>query len=172
MPADRGGKALGDLAGTGDRRSREQRDELVPAPSRGDVAAAQGATQQFADQHQHLITREVAEGIVDGLELVDVDHEQGTLAGRCPRRGDRIGRRGDEGTTERQVGQCVDGLVVRQWARVGRWASVRAVRCGTTPGVLILRRSSAGRQRHPRLGETHVGDGMSRNHPPADTRRR
>src|SRR5262249_61477848 len=62
----------------------EEHRELVAAQPRHGVAAAEPALQERADALEHLVTGEVAAGVVDQLELVEVEVEDGvpqTLAG-------------------------------------------------------------------------------------------
>src|SRR3954469_1607322 len=54
---------------------RDRDHELVAAIARNGVDAASGAGENEGDLHQHLIASEVAEGVIDILELVDVDHQ-------------------------------------------------------------------------------------------------
>ena len=49
--------------------------ELVTAEARHDLALRGGRTQSAGDDAQHLVTCSVAEGVVDDLEVVEVDEE-------------------------------------------------------------------------------------------------
>jgi len=60
------------LAGAG-----QQDRELVSPQARDDVAAAQAAAQQLGHAHDQAIAGLVAEGVVDELEVVEVQGEQG-----------------------------------------------------------------------------------------------
>jgi len=72
-----GEKALGERDGPLDVRLRHERDELVPAEARWQVARAQRHAQGRPDVLQHRVARGVAEVVVDLLEPVDVDHRAG-----------------------------------------------------------------------------------------------
>ena len=68
--------AIGDDAGSGGLGLGHDDGELVAADAREQVRAAHGAGQVRRDVDQDLIAGLVAEGVVDGLELVDVDEGQ------------------------------------------------------------------------------------------------
>ncbi len=74
--------ALGQLHGVHDFRAGQQDREFVATEARAGVARANlrlGAPRDFLER---LVARQVAEAIVDLLEVVDVDHEAGQrLAG-------------------------------------------------------------------------------------------
>ena len=75
MSTDGGSESFRDIACAGNRRTGQQRDELIATPARRDITTAQRAMQQFTDECEHGITLEVAVRIVDELELIDVNHE-------------------------------------------------------------------------------------------------
>ena len=70
---------------TGDRRVvgpvLEQDRELVTPEAADGVAAARAFAQPLGDPEQHLVAGLVAEGVVDVLEVVEVEHQDGD-AGR------------------------------------------------------------------------------------------
>ena len=57
----------------------EDRRELVTADARQDVVRAQGRAQRVTDAHDQLVARRMAEGVVDVLEAVEVEHHQRRL---------------------------------------------------------------------------------------------
>ena len=118
-------EAFGDVASARDRRPRQQRHELVPAPARSEIPAAQRTSEQFTDEHEHGITLQVAVGLIDELELIDVDHQQRTLALPSASRCDRLGGGSDEGAAQWQSGQVINGLFGQQGLRC-RGTAVRA----------------------------------------------
>ena len=61
----------------GERLTVDQHDELVaPEPSDG-VPLAEDAGQPVGHQEEQLVTRRVAEGVVDVLEVVEIQEEGG-----------------------------------------------------------------------------------------------
>jgi hypothetical protein len=58
-----------------DVRAVEQDPELVPAETGGEIAVAQVAAEACADHRQQLVTHRVAGGVVDGLEVVEVEEQ-------------------------------------------------------------------------------------------------
>ncbi len=67
---------LGPLPGDGQRRLRQQQHEFLAAVPAGQVLHAHVALQQLRQGLQHGVARGVAVGVVDALEVVDVDHQQ------------------------------------------------------------------------------------------------
>ena len=63
-----------------ERAVLEQDAELVAAQAGEDVAAAHPGAQQGGDLLEHLVAHQVAAGVVDHLELVEVEVEQHVLA--------------------------------------------------------------------------------------------
>ena len=61
-------------------RVRQQHDEFLAADARHDVAAARRARDDLDELAQHGVAAEVADGVVDRLEVIDVDGEQRDLA--------------------------------------------------------------------------------------------
>src|SRR5690606_27156453 len=56
---------------------REAEQELVAAIARDDIDAAALALEYPRDDTQHVVREHVGEGVVDVLELVDVEHRDG-----------------------------------------------------------------------------------------------
>nr|GEU28405.1 hypothetical protein [Tanacetum cinerariifolium] len=54
-------------------------DEFLAAEPAGGIGRARPARQQFPQRAQHFIARAVSIRVVDGLEVVDVDHDDGKL---------------------------------------------------------------------------------------------
>ena len=59
--------------------ARQQDRELVAAEAGDDVGRAQPLAQHARDARQQAVAGGVAEGVVDGLEAVEVEHERGAL---------------------------------------------------------------------------------------------
>ena len=71
-------QALGDLDDLRALRDALQQDgELVAAEARGRVHAAQGRAQAVGDADEQLVAGSVAQRVVDGLEVVEVDERDG-----------------------------------------------------------------------------------------------
>src|SRR5262249_2560475 len=72
---------LADRLGAGlcarQRGVRKHQPELLAPETARDVAAADIALEQRRDPHQHFVARAVARGVVNALEVVEVDHEHG-----------------------------------------------------------------------------------------------
>jgi hypothetical protein len=103
-------QAVGDVGDALLRRHvAEQEQELVAADAGDDVLAARHRLQALADLLEDDVADRVAVGVVDRLEAVEVDEEQGEPAGV----GVGLGRCGGEAVLEvdarRQLGQAVDG---------------------------------------------------------------
>src|SRR5690606_17579527 len=84
---DAGPDALGEH-GPGPRVGPRQQDhELLAAVPGRDVAAAYPRADPPRDSAQHVVADEVAEAIVDRLEMVDVDHQarERSLLAAAPR---------------------------------------------------------------------------------------
>ena len=84
---NRAAQALGGLPAFVGIGAVHQRREVVAAQARDDVLRRQGAAQQVADLAQQLVAGHVAGGVVDQLELVEVEVQQRVLhaPGREPR---------------------------------------------------------------------------------------
>ena len=89
----------------------DQDGELVAAQPRGEVLLPDAAPDAVADRDQELIARGVAHGVVDDLEVIEVqeqDHRDPALLALAQADGDLLGEQGPV----RQVGQgIVVGLV-------------------------------------------------------------
>ena len=71
---------LGDLPGLLERAVLEEHAELVAAQPRQHVAAPHPGAQEGGDLLEHLVARQVAAGVVDHLELVEVEIEEDVVA--------------------------------------------------------------------------------------------
>ena len=84
--------------------------ELVAAEARDHVLGAQARAQPRGDRHQQLVAGGVAEAVVDGLEVVEVDEQHRELAAPVGDRGlDLVGEQRSVGEVRERV---VVGLVV------------------------------------------------------------
>ena len=69
-------QALGDAPGDRHLRGIPQEDgELVAADPGGEVARAQGRLDALADGREQLVAGGVAEGVVDDLEVVEIEEQ-------------------------------------------------------------------------------------------------
>jgi hypothetical protein len=66
--------ALGDLGGGRRVGLREHEQELLAAVARGEVGAAQRGAEDRRESTQNLVAGQVPEGVVEALEVIDVDH--------------------------------------------------------------------------------------------------
>src|SRR6218665_1150265 len=69
------------LVGRAQRGRAQQHHELLAAEAEHAVVAAERVAQDVGNQDQHLIAIQMAEAVVDLLEVVDVDHGQPLLHG-------------------------------------------------------------------------------------------
>ena len=107
----RGDDALGDLVGNvGVVEILDEHGKLVASEARRGIALSQTRRESFADDAQQVVAREVAEAVVDGLEVVEVDEQHRELAALAfqPRR-----RVVDPVAEERLVGQSGQRIVER-----------------------------------------------------------
>ncbi|MDP9397604.1 MAG: hypothetical protein M3P96_07150 [Actinomycetota bacterium] len=104
---DAGGHLLGALRTAG---SRQQDRELVPAQAAHRVRRSYAALQPPGQDDEQVVARRVAQAVVDGLEVVDVDEQHGeVLAGAAA---DRFGVAEPVGE-QRPVAQPGEGVVQR-----------------------------------------------------------
>jgi hypothetical protein len=114
-------------------------DELVSSLSDQGVGVGDEPAQPLRDQHEELVTRVVAEGVVDGLEVVEVE-EQGREAGASTRRPRE--RLLHPLVQEGAVAEARERVVVREVQEAGLGLLARRdvredcdeVRCGTVGG--------------------------------------
>src|SRR4051794_20618174 len=89
-----------------------QDGELVAAQARHGVPRAQDALQPAGDGAQQLVARGVAEGVVDGLEAIEVEEEDRDAARVAAEARHRLPEAVEEELAVRQPGQIVvEGLV-------------------------------------------------------------
>ena len=93
---------------------REQDPELVAAEAGHGVGLAQHAVQARAHLPQEEIARVMAEGVVDLLEPVEVDQEEGGVVPVARARQDRLVRAVAEEAAVREGGERVVAGVVRR----------------------------------------------------------
>ena len=100
---------LGDLGGrVGAVEVLQQHDELVAAEARGGVAGADAVGQALGHVDQRGVAGAMAEAVVDGLEVVDVEEHDPELALLSARTADRVAHALHE---QRPVGQVGHGVV-------------------------------------------------------------
>ena len=95
----------GHVPGVGDHR------ELVAAEAGGDLAGGAVGRQPGAELGQQQVAGVVAEVVVQGLEAVEVDHEQGHRLAGFPGRLEAFAEQGGEGAAVEQAGE---GIGLRQ----------------------------------------------------------
>ncbi|MNP59490.1 hypothetical protein D3C76_1544890 [compost metagenome] len=54
----------------------QQHQKLLPAVATDHILCPQGTTDALGDLNQHDVTHVVAKGIVDPLEVIDIQHQQ------------------------------------------------------------------------------------------------
>ena len=69
----------GDLVRLSRGDVEDERGELVAAEAADHVGRAQAPPQHLGGRAQHLVAGQVAGGVVDELEVVEVEHEQGSV---------------------------------------------------------------------------------------------
>ena len=77
--AEEGSDSLGDLLGLGNgAEGQKQREFIAPIPG-GDIAGPNAGLEQLPDKGKDIITDEVAEAVIDELEMVNIDHQAGQI---------------------------------------------------------------------------------------------
>jgi hypothetical protein len=61
---------------TGDIGIREKQGELVPSYARDQIESSAAVAQYGSDTGQHMVADNVSVRVVDGLELIDVNHQE------------------------------------------------------------------------------------------------
>jgi hypothetical protein len=106
-------QSLRDAPGLADAvHERQQDGELVAAEPGDGVAVAEDRPQARAHLAEQLVPVRVPEAVVDLLEAVQVDQEQGDLAGRAAGRGQALVELVAQQFPVRQAGECVVGRLV------------------------------------------------------------
>src|SRR6187551_636804 len=72
---DRRANALGQKESRRDAGARQKHDEFLASVPSGNVTASDFAGDAVSELPQHFVARQMPEAIVDGFEVVDVDHE-------------------------------------------------------------------------------------------------
>ena len=117
----------------GARDLADEDGELVAAQAYGEVAFPDATAQPEPELRQHLVAGVVAQGVVDALEVVDVEHQQGR------------------------------GPAVAHRRRQGHLAALDQQRAGAQRGEPVQHGRAVGRVDEPalRLEAAHRGDGVS-----------
>ncbi|KPM85218.1 hypothetical protein AOR10_24435, partial [Vibrio alginolyticus] len=89
-----------------------QQDELIAANACQQVTAAQLLIEPCGDLHENLVAHLVTQGVVDGLELVQVDEHHCQLGGGITRLVERAAEPLVEGGAVEQPGKGVMGGLV------------------------------------------------------------
>ena len=82
---DRAAHVVGDLPRLVERAADQQHAELVAAEARHGVGVAHRVAQQLGDFAQHAVAGEVAAGVVDDLEAVEIEVAQHVRGLAAPR---------------------------------------------------------------------------------------
>ena len=141
------GDPLGDRHGELDVGPGQQDGELVATQPHHDVARPGDAGQPGPDESEEPVAGRVPEGVVDLLEVVEVDHEQGQGLVAAPRgRGGWRRWRRARWVRRRRLPRPVSSSVTAWWwlARVRAWSSLRdrAARTPTRARVATVRPSA------------------------------
>jgi hypothetical protein len=109
-------QVLGQREG-GFHRGIRTRDEKLAAPARDDVAFVARRAQARGHRNQHLVTGRVPVRIVDVLEVVDIDHQQGATRPAARRQRRQLGDQAIGLAPVHQPGQRVmpAGTPARRW---------------------------------------------------------
>ena len=104
---DRAPDVVGDLPRLVERASDQQDAEFVAAEARDRVGVAHRLADERRDLAQHVVAREMAARVVDGLEAVEVEvaHHVDLAAG--PRNFERLAEAALELAAVDESGQCV-----------------------------------------------------------------
>ncbi len=104
------------IDGSGQLRRRD--DELVAAQAGRRITFAQHAAQALRHLFQQAVADEVAEAVIDVLEMVEVEQQQADLGAVAARLGDRLGQAVHQ---QGAVGQAGQGVVQGQvtYTRLG-----------------------------------------------------
>ena len=86
----------------------EQHDELFATPAADDVGVSQATLQIPRETDQHLIAGQVAVGVVQNLEMIQIQQHRGQRLGLAPGFEHGLRRQQVEATTIRQFGQAVE----------------------------------------------------------------
>src|SRR5262249_12738346 len=83
-PLDDGADLLGDVHGALERNLRNENRELLAAYAREDVLATELGAHDRRELAQNGVAREVPEGVVLLLEVIDVEQDERELAAVAP----------------------------------------------------------------------------------------
>src|SRR5207302_861692 len=111
-----GGERLGDPPGQAAGElvvaRREDDAELLAAEPADDVGAAYRAAKRGREAAEHLVARPVAVDVVDALEVVDVEHQDGDRVVRAARSLELLAQAVVEGAAVVEAGQRVGWRLV------------------------------------------------------------
>lgn len=94
----------------------DQRGELVPAEAGGGVPGADGVGEPLRGLDEEFVARLMTDGVVDGLEAVEVDEEHGGAGVARAPSAERLAHPGGE---EGAVGQVGERVVLRVVLQLG-----------------------------------------------------
>ena len=100
-------------------------DELVASVAGGDVHLPHVVGEHAGDEPDGLVAGQVAEPVVDGLDLVDVDLDDAVLAAQPLEHRELLGQRGVQVPAVEQAGQRVGDGRVRELLDLARRAPCR-----------------------------------------------
>ena len=102
------------LHGAGDIGVREEQGELVPSDAADQIEGSPTVPQYSSDAGQHMVADDVPVGVVDGLELIDIDHQEAEGAPTADRSGDLLLHPLTQHPADGTTCQFVDGRHVGQ----------------------------------------------------------
>ena len=107
-PIEQRSERLSNASGIGASHGVFEDDgELVAAGSRNRIGAAHTASEEDADMFQQLVADVVSDGVVDQLELIQIDEHECDLGARAPGPDERTVQTVLEEPAIRQAGQFV-----------------------------------------------------------------
>ena len=151
---DRAAHVVGDLPRLVERAADQQHAELVAAEARDRVRVAHRFAQQLRDFAQHAVAGEMAAGVVDDLEAIEIEVTQHVRGVATPRGFDRFVEAALELAPVHEAGERIVrrlvrhlpmqaaqlGDVVQQDDRASELAALIAQRrCGELDGALLPR---------------------------------
>src|SRR5207237_7328672 len=105
LALDRRTQSIGNLTRRIHHRAREQHDEFVACITTDHVTATNTALEQGNDGFENVVTLQVPVGVVDELEVIDVDDEERRWRVVCATALERIVRRVEERAAPGHAGE-------------------------------------------------------------------
>ncbi|MNV46269.1 hypothetical protein D3C71_1380930 [compost metagenome] len=112
--------------------------ELIAAPAPDPVRATQPLSRGLHQPHQHLVASQMAVGVVDRFEVVQIDHEQGQRTGLLAGPGGGIGQRLLAAAPVQGLGERIEQHTAAQITQASVHAVQVAVDAAQQPADLIV----------------------------------